>query len=97
MIVKDMIRVFLCTLSILALVKQVNEQIEKYFQNNFTRFLIKNSKLMEGELVPRREFEVTKATVEKQVSQTNSIFMIADKCERFCREIEREFDGLKVG
>jgi hypothetical protein len=74
--------------------KQVNGLIEKYFQSNFGKFMIRNSKLLEAELVPRREYEVTKATLERQVSQTNSIFMIVDKCERYCRDMEKEFQNL---
>ena len=56
---------------------------------------MKNVKYLEGELTPKREYDLTKQLLERQVSQTNSIFMIADKCERYCRDVEKDFGNLK--
>lgn len=74
---------------------QIVTEIDAYFEKHFGKWFRKNSHFLEADYATRREYEVTRATLERQVSQTNAIFMIADKSERYCRDMEREFQDLR--
>ena len=76
-------------------VKQWAEGWMDQAMKHFDKLLRKHIHVLEGDYALRREHEVTRTILDRQVSQTNSIFIIVDKCERNCRDIEKQFYDLK--
>ena len=50
---------------------------------------------IEIDFATKTEFNMARGLLDRQVSQANAVFMIADKCENYCREIEKQFQDLQ--
>ena len=71
------------------------EHIINHVENNFLKLYKNMASTIEIDFTTKAEFNLAKGLLDRQVSQANSVFMIADKCENYCRDIEKQFQDIR--